>query len=66
MMKYYSLSIAFTKKILKKTLIDVLNPYGNGSAVEKILNILREVATRDFVAKKFYDLKGASQVEKEH
>ena len=36
----------------KKTLIDVLNPYGNGSAVEKILNILREGGNKRFCCKK--------------
>lgn len=39
----------------QKTISTARNPYGNGNAVEKIMDVLRKVNLKDFQYKKFYD-----------
>jgi len=39
----------------QKQLKNVVNPYGNGGAADKILSVLKEVDLNDLIIKRFYD-----------
>ena len=50
-----SINILYSKSFqnrLKKT----INPYGNGGASIKILNILKKIKLKNILIKKFYDV----------
>lgn len=51
-----ALQVAFSKEF-KKELEDVINPYGEGGASEKIIEILKNFDYKDILKKKFYDIK---------
>lgn len=41
----------------KNKMLNVINPYGNGNSVEKIVEVLKSIHLKNFQFKKFYDLK---------
>lgn len=55
-----SIHQAFVKlysKEFQKALKDTINPYGNGCASKKIVEILKTVYLENILKKSFYDLK---------
>jgi len=44
----------------QKTLKNVVNPYGNGGASEKIVEFIQRAQLSDSLKKKFYDLESVS------
>ena len=52
---------AFAKlysKEFQETLKTITNPYGNGCASKKIVEILKNVDLKNILKKSFYDLRG--------
>ena len=44
-----------------ESLVDVKNPYGDGGAGKKIVNIIKDIELKDIVKKSFYDFSGLDQ-----
>ena len=44
------------EKNFQETLIDSVNPYGDGGAVDRIVKILKSMSFNNLVKKTFYDL----------
>ena len=51
-----ALKLAFTEEF-QENLKDVKNPYGDGGASEKIVNIIKNFDYSNIIKKKFYDIK---------
>ena len=46
------------------SIIDVVNPYGNGTASEKVVKVLKKYSLVDLVKKSFYDLPINNSIER--
>jgi len=44
-------------KVYKNNFSNIINPYGNGGASQKIKKIIKEIILKDILKKSFYDLK---------